>query len=60
MPRTVTRPEFPEVLTVEEFAGVVARALTPEERGFGMWRGRPVASLACVNAVTRLLDPTRL
>ncbi len=26
-----------------------AQALTPEERGFGMWKHKPVASLAYVN-----------
>lgn len=30
-----------------------AQALPPEERGFGMWRRKPVASLAYVNTLRR-------
>jgi len=80
---------YPNVLTVEEFAGVFkvsreavrnlirrgeiqairigkqyripqgvvdryfAQALPPEERGFGMWRRKPVTSLAYVNTLRR-------
>src|SRR5437899_6184635 len=30
-----------------------AQALPPEERGFGMWRGRPLTSLGYVNTLRR-------
>ena len=30
-----------------------AQALSPEERGFGMWRRKPAASLAYVNTLRR-------
>jgi excisionase family DNA binding protein len=90
MRQTVHRPpDYPNVLTVEEFAEVFkispeavrnlirrgeiqairigkqyripqqivdryfAQALPPEERGFGMWRRKPVTSLAYVNTLRR-------